>query len=50
MSPNYPNFYPNNADETWLLTASTGSTINLQFHSCRVRLIVKSKNISTLRL
>ena len=42
MSPNYPNSYPNNAEETWLLTAPTGSTITLQFHSFHVRLIVDS--------
>ena len=44
MSPNYPNSYPNNAEETWLLTAPTGSIIILQFHSFHVRLIVESKN------
>ena len=49
MSPNYPNSYPNNAEETWLLTAPTGSIITLQFHSFHfhsfhVRLIVDSKN------
>ena len=37
MSPNYPNSYPNNAYETWLLTASPGSTITIQFHSFDVR-------------
>ena len=36
--------YPNNAEETWLLTALTGSIIILQFHSFHVRLIVESKN------
>ena len=44
MSPNYPNSYPNNAEETWLLTAPTGSIITLQFHSFHVRLIVESKS------
>ena len=44
MSPNYPNSYPNNVEETWLLTAPTGSIIKLQFHSFHVRLIVESKN------
>ena len=44
MSPNYPNSYPNNADETWLITAPTGSIINLQFHSFHVSLIVESKD------
>ena len=38
MSPNYPNSYPNNAKETWLLTAPTGSIITLQFHSFQVRI------------
>ena len=33
MSPNYPNSYPSNAEETWLLTAPVGLIINLQFHS-----------------
>ena len=41
MSPNYPNSYPNNAYETWLLTAPDGSIITLQFHSFHVRLIVE---------
>ena len=44
MSPNYPSTYPNDAEETWLITAPTGSIINLQFHSFHVRLIVESKN------
>ena len=44
MSPNYPNSYPINAEETWLLTAPTGSIITLQFLSFHVRLIVESKN------
>ena len=44
MSPNYPYSYPDDAEETWLLTAPNGSIINLQFHSFHVRLIVKSKN------
>ena len=39
-SPNYPNFYPNNAYETWPLTAPTGSKITLQFHLFYVRLII----------
>ena len=44
MSPNYPNSYPKNVYETWLLTAPTGLVINLQFHSFHVRLLaVKSK-------
>ena len=37
MSPNYPNLYPNIAEETWLITAPTGSIINLQFLSFHVR-------------
>ena len=44
MSPNYPNSYPINAEETWLITAPTGSIITLQIHSFHVRLIVDSKN------
>ena len=36
LSPNYPNTYPKNSEETWLLTAPTGSKINLQFHSFQV--------------
>ena len=47
VSPNYPNSYPNNAEETWLLTAPTGSIITLQFHSFHVRLIVEPKNRTT---
>ena len=41
MSPNYPDPYPNDAEETWLITAPTGSIINLQFHSFHVRFIVE---------
>ena len=44
MSPNYPNLYPNEAEEIWLLTAPIGSIITLQFQSFYVRLIVESKN------
>ena len=44
MSPNFPDIYPNNVEETWLLTAPTGSIIILQFHSFNVRLIVNAKN------
>ena len=44
MSPNYPNSYPNNAEETWLLTTPTGSIITLQFHSFHVRLITDFEN------
>ena len=40
VSPNYPNLYPNNAEETWLITAPTGSIINLQFHSFYVRILL----------
>ena len=43
-SPGYPNSYPNNAYETWLLTAPATSVIFIQFHSFYVRLIVESKN------
>ena len=38
MSPNFPNKYPSNAYETWPLTATSGSTITLQFHSFHVRI------------
>ena len=44
MSPNHPNPYPNNAEETWLIAAPTGSIITLQFHSFHVRLIVEFEN------
>ena len=49
MSPNYPNSYPNSAEETWLITALTGSIINLQFHSFHVRFIVDSIKIKLLK-
>ena len=42
MSPNYPNLYPINVKETWLITAPAESIINLQFHSFHVRSIVES--------
>ena len=42
-SPGYPNSYPNNAYETWLLTSPNASIISIQFHSFHVRLIVESK-------
>ena len=42
ISPNYPNSYPNSAEETWLITAPTGLIIILQFHSFHVRLIAES--------
>ena len=44
MSPNYPNSYPNNAYETWLITDPTASFIILQFHYFDVRLIVEFEN------
>ena len=47
MSPNYPNSYPINVEETWLITAPIGSIINLQFHSFHVRLIVDFVNTTT---
>ena len=40
MSPNYPYNYPSYTSETWLLTASFGSIIILQFNSFHV--ILKS--------
>ena len=41
MSQNYPNTYPYYVADNWLLTASTGSIITLQFDSFHVRLIVE---------
>ena len=36
MSPNYPNNYPKNTDETWLITAPYGEFVYLQFHDFQV--------------
>ena len=36
MSPNYPNNYPENIAETWLLTAPYGEFVYLQFHAFQV--------------
>ena len=47
VSPNYPNKYLPNAEETWLITAPTGSKILLQFHSFAVRIIIEYKNRTT---
>ena len=44
MSPNYPNSYPNNAEDTWMIIAPTGLIITLQFHSFHVRFIIESKH------
>ena len=44
MSPNYPDPYPNNAEETWLITAPTGSIITLQFQSFHVSHIIQFEN------
>ena len=51
MSPNYPNSYPSNSQETWLITAPIGSTIHLQFHSFQVRTknFVDFRNIKTYK-
>ena len=38
-SPNYPNKYFYNVEKTWLISAPTGSIIDLQFHSFDVRFI-----------
>ena len=38
ISPNYPNFYPNDNIQTWSITADVGLIINLQFHSFQVLL------------
>ena len=46
MSPNYPNLYPNDFEENWLITAPTGSFITLQFLYFHVRLIVEFENIT----
>ena len=43
-SPNYPMNYPPYVEKNWLITASFGSIINLQFQSFQVRLIIKSLN------
>ena len=43
-SPNYPMNYPPYVEKNWLITASFGSIINLQFQSFQVRLIIKSIN------
>ena len=50
MSPNYPNAYPSTAYETWLLRASSGSIITLQFHSFHVRLIVEFEKVQLDKL
>ena len=49
-SPNYPNDYFPNDEETWLITAPIGSIIILQFHSFYVRLIVEFENINRLEI
>ena len=33
MSPNYPDSYSNNAYDTWLMTAPTGSIVRLRFQA-----------------
>ena len=43
-SPGYPNSYPNNAYETWILTAPNASIISIKFHYFHVRTIVEYKN------
>ena len=42
FSPNYPNSYPSDSEETWQLTSPIGSIINLQFHSFHVKPIKES--------
>ena len=37
VSPNYPNAFPEDVDETWLITAAPGMIITLEFHSYQVR-------------
>ena len=46
VSPNYP-YYPPNTEETWHITAPTGSIINLQFHTFNVRISLILKITST---
>ena len=46
ISPDYPNTYPNNAEETWSITAPSGSIITLQFDSFNVRHIIQFENIT----
>ena len=48
MTPNYPNSYPNNAQESWLITDPTASFITLQFHYFHVRIIVEFENTIVL--
>ena len=43
-SPGYPNSYPNNAFETWILTAPNASIISIKFQYFHVRTIVEYKN------
>ena len=47
-SPNFPSYYTPNTEKTWLITASKGSIINLQFHLFHVRFIVDRINESYL--
>ena len=42
-SPSYPNSYPNNAHETWILTAPNASIISIKFHYFHVRTIAEYK-------
>ena len=35
-SPNYPETYPNNAYETWIITAPSGSLVKLRFQNFSV--------------
>ena len=42
-SPGYPNSYPNNAYETWILTAPNASIISIKFHYFHVRTIAEYK-------
>ena len=43
-SPGFPNSYPNNAYETWILTAPSASIISIKFHYFQVRTIAEYKN------
>ena len=48
VTPNYPNSYPNNAQESWLITDPTALFITLQFHYFHVRIIVEFENTIVL--
>ena len=49
-SPGYPNSYPNNAYETWILTAPNASIISIKFHYFHVRTDVEYKNRAKFKI